>query len=305
MSTKDIVILTVPYAQLVKPFSKINVCFLPTGNKEIRAYLSFGHHPDRSGSQTGVAIEGSKRMQPNFGFKSYIGPLLVRQTRPNMVSMVAGKVCSYLARKLDQDKATTIIYWGTGSGGSETELIGDLTAFQSEQYNFSGPKVYGSKAKLLPAIHYFNERFLHAKWGMYVFLTQGKIDDLDAVKEYTKKLAKAITSGQRNGLKFVLIGMGCKLDVSYMEQLDHLNTGTELDLWDYKIAAEMRDVIEIFAEVVDKNRIIADTGRILDPTGKVIMTYDKGVPALLKFELPQNVRFFSLEIGDGRIVQPI
>ena len=51
-----------------------------------------------------------------------------------------------------------------------------------------------------------------------------------------------------------------------MEELDDLDTGTEVDLWDHKLAAEMRVLQEIFAEVVDKNARVADHGRILDPT---------------------------------------
>ena len=52
-----------------------------------------------------------------------------------------------------------------------------------------------------------------------------------------------------------------------MEELDDLDTGTDVDLWDHKLAAEMRLLQEIFAEVVDKNARVADHGRILDPHG--------------------------------------
>ena len=71
-----------------------------------------------------------------------------------------------------------------------------------------------------------------------------------------------------------------------MEELDDLDTGTDVDLWDHKIAAEMRQLQEIFAEVVDKNARIADKARILDPQGKVVKDYsDTGTAGYLEFEI--------------------
>jgi hypothetical protein len=223
-----------------------------------------------------------------------------------MVSMTAQKICSYLARKVDADRSTTVIYWATGPAGYDIEEIGDLTAFQVEQYDFTGPKKFGSGVKLLSAVRYFIERFVDANWGMYVFLTQGTIEDLEAVKRYTVKLADDIAAGQRNGLKLVLIGVGQEIDKSTMEQLDNLNTETNLDLWDYKIAAEMKSLIEIFAEVVDENTIVANAGRVLDASGKVVVDYTgKGVSSLLTFVLPPGSKSFSLELAGKLITQPI
>ncbi len=140
---------------------------------------------------------------------------------------------------------------------------------------------------------------------MYVFLTQGIIEDLEAVKQYTASLAESIAAGRRNDLKLVLIGVGQEIDRSHLEQLDHLNTGTNVDLWDYRIATEMRDAVEIFAEVVDENRIVADTGRVLDASGKAVINYSAGVPALLIFDLPREATSFSLDLGGKRITQSI
>ena len=67
----------------------------------------------------------------------------------------------------------------------------------------------------------------------------------------------------------MLIGVGPNVNEEQMEELDDLDTGTPIDLWDHKLAAEMRVLQEIFAEVVDKNARIADNGRILDPQGQV------------------------------------
>lgn len=91
-----------------------------------------------------------------------------------------------------------------------------------------------------------------------------------------------------------------------MEELDDLETGTDLDLWDHKLAAEMTELAEIFAEVVDENTIIADAGLVRDSSGKVVADYrDKGVPALLTFELPPGATSFTLEVAGQTVMQPI
>ena len=260
----------------------------------------------REGAQTGVAIEGSNLMKSAFGFKGRVGPLFARQSGSNLVSMIAKKIGSYLARKIDADKSTTIIYWATGPTGADVEPLGNLTAFQVEQHDFVGPKVFGSGVKLLPAVRYFVEQFADANWGMYVFLTQGQIDDLEAMKQYTAQLAGDIAAKRRNELKLVLIGVGPHMDRLPIEQLDDLDIGTGVDLWDYRIAAEMRSVIEIFAEVVDENRTVAQSGRILDPVGEVIVDYTaRGVPSLLTFTLPPGSKSFSIELDGKLFTQPI
>ena len=89
-----------------------------------------------------------------------------------------------------------------------------------------------------------------------------------------------------------------------MEELDDLDTGTEVDLWDHKIAAEMRLLQEIFAEVVDKNARVSDHGRILDPTGRVVKDYsDTGVPAFLDFDMPAGADYFTLDVNGSKIHQ--
>ena len=75
-----------------------------------------------------------------------------------------------------------------------------------------------------------------------------------------------------------------------MTELDDLDAGVDVDLWDHKLAAEMRVLQEIFAEVVDKNARVSDNGRILDPNGRVVKDYsDAGLPAYLEFEMPAGV----------------
>jgi len=295
---------TVPYSQTVEPLGKVNIHILPDGRKRVTAYLQAENI--QSGAQTGIAIEGSTLMRSAYGFKGQLGPLFVSQTGPNLVSIVTQKLGSYLARKVDADRSTTVIYWACDSDESEIELIGDLTAFEVEQTKFLGPAKFGSGINLLPAVRYFVERFADADWGMYAFLTQGAIDDLEAVKRYTNDFAEAISVGKRNRIKFVLIGVGTQINSRTLEQLDNLNTGTSEDLWDYRIAAEMKSVLELFTEVVDSSVIVSPSGGVFDSDGNIIRDFsDKGVPALMTLELPPSAKSFAVELQGKRITQPI
>src|SRR5262249_37167154 len=201
----------------------------------------------------------------------------------NEVTPVAQQICAYLARKIDADGGTTCIYWATGPGGSQIQVIGDLRAEEAERHVFGPPREFGTGTQLLPAVRYFVERFRDAPWGFYVFITDGALHDLGEVKRYSTWLGREVTARKRNPLKFVLSGVGPDVDEGQMEELDDLDTGTEIDLWDHKLAAEMRMLQEIFAEVVDKNARISDHGRILDPQGRVVKDYsDTGMSAFLE-----------------------
>src|SRR5581483_9986688 len=160
--------------------------------------------------------------------------------------------------------------------------------------------------QLLPAVKYFVDRFADAPWGFYVFITDGELHDLEAVKRYSTQLAKDVASKKRRPLKFVLIGIGPNVNEGQMEELDDLDTGTDVDLWDHKLAAEMKQLQEIFAEVVDKNARVADNGKILDPQGRVVKNYsDTGLPAYLEFEMPAGSAYFTLEVNGQRLHQPL
>jgi hypothetical protein len=292
--------------KVVDPFGEVNV--YPAGGGRTRVVATILMEPRKEGSQTGIALDGSGSMHKLYGVDDGAGVLsAIFGTRPqlrNEITPVAQKLCAYLARKIDADGGTTCIYWAVGAGGSEIEEVGDLRAEEAERHIFGPPREFGTGTQLLPAVRYFVERFRDAPWGFYVFITDGELHDLDAVKEYSTRLAHAVAAGRRNPLKFVLIGIGSEINEAQMEELDDLDTGTEVDLWDHKLAAEMRVLQEIFAEVVDKHARVADRGRILDPQGRVVKDYsDSGVPAFLEFEMPAGAEYFTLEVEGNRIHQ--
>jgi len=296
--------------RVVEPFGEVNVHPAPGGKVKVIATILM--EPRREGTQTGIALDGSGSMSSLYGVGEadsggFFASLFGRKKSPsakNEITPVAQKVCAYLARKLDADGGTTCIYWAVGQGGAQIEVVGDLTADQAEQHIFGPPREFGSGTQLLPAVKYFVDRFKDAPWGFYVFITDGELHDLDAVKRYSTQLARDVAAKRRNPLKFVLIGIGSNVNERQMEELDDLQTGVDVDLWDHKLASEMRVLQEIFAEVVDKNARIADKAKVLDPQGRVVKDYsDTVMTAYLEFEMPAGSEYFTLEVNDNRIHQ--
>jgi hypothetical protein len=280
---------------VVDPFGEVNVHATNRGVYRVTATILM--EPRREGTQTGIALDGSSSIRLLYGYGA---------TPVNQVTPVAQRICAHLASKIDADGGTTVIYWATGMRGDQIEVIGDFRAEQALAHTFGPPREYGTDTRLLPAVKYFTERFADAPWGFYVFITDGSLNDMGPLKSYTTQLAREIAAGKRNPLKFVLIGVGSGIDEEQMEALDDLYTGTSIDLWDHKIAREMRVLQEIFAEVVDKNARVADHGKLLDPNGNVIKDYaGVGLPAFLEFELPAGSESFFLEVNGQRIRQEI
>ncbi len=293
---------------VVDPFGEVNV--YPGSPGRMRVVATILMQPHKEGRQTGIAIDGSGSMRKLYGLEGggrVLSPIFGGPKKlENEITPVAQKLCSYLAHNIDADGGTTCIYWAVGPGGGEIEVVGDLTAEQAEHHVFGPPKDFGTGTQLLPAVRYFVDRFKMRPWGFYVFITDGELHDLDEVIAYSKRLAQDVAAGRCHPVKFVLIGIGNEVNEHQMTELDDLDTGTDVDLWDHKLASEMRLLEEIFAEVVDKNARVADHGRIFDAQGKLVKDYsDRGLPAYLEFEVPAGSNYFTLEVNGQRINQPL
>ncbi len=225
---------------------------------------------------------------------------------PNIVQPLAQDFIAYLAGELDADGGTTVIYWACGDG-SAFEVVGDLTEAECRTAELKGPKSvrFGTATHLTPAMRYFVDRFSDAARGMYVFVTDGKLDDLAAVKQYTTQLCQEIEAGRRNPVKCVLIGVGDKIDEGQMGELDDLDTGTDVDVWDHKIAAEMTAITDIMVELVDENRIVAPDGIVYDDQGQVMAAFHDGLPAKVEFKMPSSSQYFELEFRGKRVRQSV
>ena len=332
---------TIP-GQLTAPeLGKVNVRGTPQGWAVEVTILMEPEGAESEGWQTGVALDASASMKSAFGgslsgkpppeaLAEYrkLGWLYAREEdgrsvttltadayrdamakghvrmSENLMQPLARQFLAYLAGNLDADGGTTVIYWACGRGEA-IEVLGDVTEAQCAALTVAGPRSagFGTSTVLRPAVQYFVDRFADAKRGMYLFLTDGRLDDLDAVKAYTTDLAREIAAGTRHPVKCVLIGVGASVDEGQMEQLDDLDTCTSVDIWDHKIAADLRDVQEIFAEVVTDSQIVASTGAIYDAAGRKVKAYTDGLPAKIEFVVPAGSDHFELEVAGRRIRQ--
>lgn len=225
----------------------------------------------------------------------------------NEVQDVCRKVIPMLAGKLDADGGTTVIYWALGPDGGDIKVVGDLTEKSSATADYTGvaEDQWGNGTRLMPAIRYFLSTFEDASMGFYVFVTDGRLDDFEEVKQFTIQLSHDIHEKKVKPVKLILIGVGNDIDETQLEDLDDLPDTHDLpvDVWDHKIASEMRSLLDIFTEVVDDNRIIAPSAEIQDDSGNTIKRYTDGLTALMLFSLPTSARGFKLILPNGATIE--
>lgn len=289
-------------SQVIEPFGKIDIHQHPEG---IRVIARIFMKPQVEGAQTGLAIDGSNSMTQMFG--AHLPPML-RKAENNVMQAVASSMAQELA-DFDSDGNTSVIYWACGIGGAAVEVVGDMDSTKAQTFAFTGPKKFGTGTKLAPAVRYFVvEKFPDVPWGIFVFVTDGIIEDLQEVKQLSLEIGQQVASGKRGFTKFVLIGLGEQVDESQMEELNDLDygglkgpDGEDVDLWDHSLAAEMKSLDEIFKECVSSNTILSPSATIVDSTGQPVKplrrsSYADGLPALIEFVCAQGSTSFTLTI---------
>jgi len=298
----------------VEPFGEVNVHPQRDGSLQIVATVLM--EPDIEGARCGLALDGSASMKKMYGANAPLSPLFRSAAGAgNVVEPVARAMAAYLA-KFSASASVHLVYWACSPDGSGIEEIGEVGEQQAAALSVPGPRKlgWGRQTRLLPAVHHFVEGvFRQADWSICVFVTDGIIEDLQEVKLYCTQYARQIASGKRNSCKLVLIGVGEEVDERQMAELDDMFEGTglkdpkgaDIDLWDHKMAREMRHLAEVFAEVVSENTIVADHGKVRDSYGIVAVDYSDGLPALLKFTLQKGSTSFTLELPGHRIVQDL
>jgi hypothetical protein len=299
-------------SKVVDPFGEVNVFTEPDGRIRIKATILM--RPQVEGAQTGLAIDGSNSMNPHFGASGAVSSIF--GSANNIVQPVARAMAKYLAN-FDTDGNTTVIYWACGIAGGEIQELGDMNADQAASYDFSLPTKPGTGTQLLPAVKYFTEtKFPTAPWSIFVFITDGVIEDLEKVKQYSLQIGAEIAQGKRNFTKFVLIGLGGAAEEAepQMEELDDLDydglkdkNGDDIDLWDHKMAKDMKKLEEIFAEVVSERMILAPSATINDSAGAPVKPKDResyadGLPALLDFTMSPGSNSFTLNLPSGQSI---
>lgn len=303
--------MQLPDDMVVEPFGEVNVFPGAPGMTRVRATILMA--PSVENAAVALATDASRSMLDNFGGAG-ISAIFKKE---NQVELVARTMAEYLAN-FSGDGKVSLAYWAVGTGGSEVLDLGRVDAGSASSKAFQPPPNMGTGTMLLPAVKHFAEgEFRSSKWAMVVFITDGVLDDLQAVKDYTFELAREIASGRRGFLKLVIIGIGKDCDESQMQELDDLLDGSgmtdpaghDIDIWDHSMAANMRSLAAIFKEVVSRNTIVAPSASIVDDRGTPVRAdppFSDGLPAIFEFEMPASAASFSLTLPDGqKFRQPV
>lgn len=290
------------------PFGEVNVHSKPNGELEVVATILMT--PDIEGARTGLALDASASMKSWYGCGAnplFGGP-------PNLVEPVARTMTGYLAN-FSSTGMCDVVYWAVKPDGTGTEDIGAYDGVAAKSVSFVGPRnaPWGRGTKLLPPVQLFAERFKDAPWAICVFVTDGVIEDLEAVKTFCFDFGKKVASGQASMIKMVLLGVGSDVDEGQMEELDDMfegsgivdSTGDLVDLWDHTLVSEMKSLEEVFKEVVSKDTIIAASGRVITDQGFTAVDFADGLPAMMRFSVPAGTRSFTLEFPGGSVTQEL
>jgi len=138
-----------------------------------------------------------------------------------------------------------------------------------------------------------------------VIVTDGQLHDAEDVKRFSRVVARRITQGSLPRMNFILVGVGKNIDEEQLEEICHEEYPGIGHLWCHRIAAEIKDVAELVAVLVDETMTVAAGGRIVDDQGKVLKIYEGRLPAVLEFEAPEHAKSFTLEVAGQRYTQPL
>ncbi|MGA9768059.1 MAG: vWA domain-containing protein [Blastocatellia bacterium] len=292
----------------VEPFSDLHV-------EQGRVRATLLHDPTVEGLDMAIYMDGSASMKEEYEprkesrnlWESLFGNpsiLLPNQVEPQVQWML-----EYLASK-DRNGILRMAYWACGKSGKEIEVVGDLKGVDVKQYNFPGPREMGGNTYLEPALRDFVQYIKSqvpngARRGCAVFVTDGVLHDAEAVKAYSRQLAKVIGSGRLARMNFILVGVGGQVNEEQMEDICHEEYPGLGHLWCHRIAEEIAQVAELVAILVDETMTVAAGGTIYDDSGNILKTYEARLPAVLEFDIPEGARSFTLEVNGQRYTQPL
>lgn len=289
-----------------KPFASINLNKTPKGIV-VSVQVLVDRLVDETGKEIegaafGLAIDGSRSMTDLYGNQT--GPF--GGTKSNQVEPVAKGMLRFLSN-YSGDGSVEFIYWAVGPGGREIEDVGAVSATQIDSLLIKPRKQLGGQTHLMPVLQHFVEnKFKTKNWSMGIIITDGMIDDMDAVRAFTESYAVRVHKGQQKLTKLVLIGLGEHVNAGQLEELDNFEASVDIDIWSAKLAHEMEALSEIFDEVMSSNLILAPTGSISDDQGNVLATFNDGLPAKFEFTLKPKSQGFQLEIpGQKTVVQDL
>lgn len=294
----------------VEPFSDLHV-----EDGHVRATLL--HDPTVEGLDMAIYMDGSYSMVEEYTPKTkQTGNFWQRlfgmggtETLPNEVEPQVQWMLEYLASK-DRNGLLRVGYWACGESGKKVEIIGELKGVDVKSYKFPGPKEMGKSTNLAPAMRDYLDYLRQqvkagARRGCAVFVTDGEIHDSDEVMELSAGVARQVAQGKLPRTNFILVGVGEGVKEDQMEAICHEEYPGVGHLWCHRIAAEINQIAELVAVLVDETMTVAAGGTIYDDKGKVLKVYEGRLPAVLEFEVPEGAEAFVLEVNGQRYRQPM
>jgi hypothetical protein len=294
----------------VEPFSDLHF-----EEGTVRATLL--HDPTVEGLDMAIYMDGSYSMKAEYEQKTRMtGSFWQRlfgtgttEVLPNNVEPQVKWMLEYLATK-DRNGILRVGYWACGASGTAVEILGELQGSQVASYKFPGPVEMGQATRLAPAmrdyVSYLEQQVkLGARRGCAVYVTDGQIQDAVEVKALSAQIAKRVAQGRLPRTNFILVGVGGSVDEEQMEDICHAEFPGVGHLWCHRIAAEIGQIAELVAVLVDETMTVAAGGTIYDDKGAVLKVYEGRLPAVLEFEVPEGTEAFVLEVNGQRFRQPL
>ncbi len=297
------------HERAVEPFSDLHV-----EEGHVRATLL--HDPTVEGLDVALYMDGSGSMKEEYayptqprGFFAWLMGETPKTAEQNAVEPQVRWMLQYLASK-DRNGLLRVGYWATGQSGQGVEVIGELDGAKAQTYAFPGPKALGGHTFLAPAVKDFVAYLKQqvgkgARRGCGVFVTDGKIHDVEEVEKLTGQIANDIARGRLPRVNFVLVGVGPNVDEEQLERIAHTEHASVGHLWCHRVAAEIKQVAELVAVLVDETMTVAAGGTVWDDKGKVLREYEGRLPAVLEFDVPEGAESFTLEVNGQRFTQPL
>lgn len=276
------------------------------------------HDPTVEGLDVAIYMDGSKSMSDEYEpsetvvYKSFFDRIFGSGeivTGPNQVSPQVIRMLEYLATK-DRNGLLRMAYWACGNMGDEVEVLGEIRGADAKRYDFKGPRAFGSRTNLAPAIRDFvaylrEQQKTGARQGCAVFVTDGELHDAAEVKRLSADIAAKIARGHLPRMNFILVGVGSAVNEEQLEQICHEEYPGIGHLWCHRIAEEIHNLAELVAVLVDESMTVAAGGTVYDDQGDVVKVYEARLPAVLEFEIRDGARFFTLEVNGQRYKQPL
>jgi hypothetical protein len=278
-------------ARPVEPFADLHV-----ENGKVRAILL--HDPSVEGLDMAMYVDGSASMREELARERD------SEARPRVRPML-----QYLASK-DRNGLLRLAWWGCGPAGRDIEVVGEMSGPDVERQRFFGPRQIGTSTALTPALEdyvgYLRTQVADgARQGCAIVVTDRRIDDADEVKAFSQQVARQIGCGRLPRTNFILVGVGDRVDP---EQLEHIGRDTFPGIgpvWRHRTAADLDQVADVVAGLVDATMTVAAGGAVVDDAGRVLKIYEGRLPAVLEFDIPEDCRQFTLEVNGQRYNQPL